>query len=351
MPFTVDVTMPRVRFGRGSANELGRELERLGIARAIVLSTPEQAGSAERLATSGGDRIAGFHPHATMHTPVFVSEAAADAARAIAADGLVAIGGGSTVNLAKAIALRMRLPIVAIPTSFAGSEMTTILGETEGGEKRTLRDPIVLPRTVLYDPALTETMPLAFAGPSGMNALAHSAEALYSPDANPIVDGWAIESIRALGEGLSAIADGRDGGHDRAFYGAWLAGACLGAAGMGLHHKICHTLGGSFGMPHAETHAVMLPYTIAYNAPDAPEAARKIAEALGAANAPSSLHDLLHRLCPVTSLSGLGMAESDLDRAADIATRNPYPNPRPLDRSAIRAMLQRAWGGETPEAA
>jgi alcohol dehydrogenase class IV len=264
----------------------------------------------------------------------------------------VAIGGGSTVGLGKAIALESGLPILAIPTTYAGSEMTPIYGLTENGLKRTGKDPRVLPRTVIYDPALTLGLPVGLSVVSGINAIAHAAEGLYAVDGNPVCDLMAAEGIAALGRALPGIhADPGDLQARRdALYGAWLCGTVLGSVGMALHHKLCHTLGGSFNLPHAETHTVVLPHALAYNAEAAPQAMAAISRALGDASgyAPAAVQRLARALGAPTSLKAIGMPADGLDRAADLAAKTPYPNPRPLDRAALRALLQRAYDGADP---
>jgi maleylacetate reductase len=288
-----------------------------------------------------------------MHVPIETAEAARAEARRLDADVCIAVGGGSTTGLAKAIALELGLPILAIPTTFAGSEMTPIWGLTEGGAKRTGRDPKVLPRVVIYDPVLTLTLPPEIAGPSGMNAIAHCVEALYAENANPITSLMAEEGIRALAESLPRVVARSDDLEARtnALYGAWLAGACLGSVGMALHHKLCHTLGGSFNLPHAETHGVILPYAAAYNLEAAREAMRRVARALGVGNAAAGLYELGRRLGAPKGLRELGMKEGDLDRAASLAAQNPYYNPRPVTREGMRALLEEAFQGRPPVAA
>ncbi len=263
----------------------------------------------------------------------------------------MAIGGGSTTGLGKAIALDSGLPILAIPTTYAGSEMTPIYGLTEAGVKRTGRDPRVLPRTVIYDPELTLTLPLAMTVTSALNAIAHAAEGLYAHDGNPMTALMAEEGIRACAAALPVLAnDSRDlGARGDALYGAWLCGSVLGSVAMGLHHKLCHTLGGSFNLPHAEVHTVMLPHALAYNALHAPEAMARIARALGASDAARGVFDLSSRHGAPTSLQSLGMPREGLARAADLAVAAPYPNPRPLERAALRALLQRAFDGDVPQ--
>lgn len=345
--FTYNANPGRVVFGSGTIERVGPELERLGVRRAMVLSTPAQQSDAAALASRLGDGAAGVFAGATMHTPVEVTEAALAALEGSGADGLVALGGGSTTGLGKALAIRTGLPHLAIPTTYAGSEMTPILGETENGEKRTRSDPRILPNTVIYDVDLTLGLPAGMSATSGLNAIAHAVEALYARDRNPIVSLMAVEAVAKLAAALPAIvANPADhDARDDALYGAWLCGTCLGSVGMALHHKLCHTLGGSFDLPHAETHGVMLPHALAFNAAASPEAIGRLAPVLGADSA-SALQQLARRIGAPTSLAALGMPESGIDRAADLAMANPYWNPRPLDRDSIRALLARAWAGE-----
>jgi alcohol dehydrogenase class IV len=286
-----------------------------------------------------------------MQVPIEIVREARELARQLGADCAVVVGGGSTTGLGKAIALESGLPILAIPTTYAGSEMTPIYGISEGGIKRTGSDPRVLPRTVIYDPKLTLTLPVGLSVTSGMNAIAHAAEGLYARESNPIMDLMAEEGIRAMATALPAL---RQDPHDlesrsQALYGAWLCGTVLGNVGMALHHKLCHTLGGSFGMPHAEVHAVMLPQVIAYNAPAIPAALAKMGRALGSDRPARALYDLAHSSGAPVSLRALGMAETDLDRAAKLAVANPYWNPRPVVEAAVRELLQHAWDGTRPD--
>lgn len=356
IPMTLDFVYQarpgRVVFGAGSLQHLEREVLALGAERALILSTPEQRPSAEALSRILGERSAGIFDRAVMHVPVEVAREAREVARELRADCAIAVGGGSTVGLGKAIAMESGLPILAIPTTYAGSEMTPIFGITEAGLKRTGTDLKVLPRTVIYDPELTLTLPVAMSVTSALNALAHAAEGLYSRDANPITSLIAEEAISALGQGIPGVfADGRDMmARSRLLYGAWLAGSVLGTVGMALHHKLCHALGGSFNLPHAATHTIVLPHALAYNAAAAPEAMRRIARALGAEDAPQAVFDLARRHGAPVSLRELGMTSADIGRAADIAAANPYWNPRPLERDAIHRLLLRAFEGASPAA-
>jgi maleylacetate reductase len=351
-PFTYQATPTRVVFGAGSLHSLAQEIERLGARRALILSTREQAASAERVAGLLGDRSAGVFSRAVMHVPIETARAAREEAARLGADCAVAIGGGSTTGLGKAIALESALPILAIPTTYAGSEMTPIWGITEAGVKKTGRDARVLPRTVIYDPDLTLTLPYGLTVTSALNAIAHAAEGLYAHDGNPVTALMAEEGIRASAAALAPLRDDPSDASARAdaLYGAWLCGTVLGSVAMGLHHKLCHTLGGSFNLPHAEVHTVVLPHALAYNASAAPEAMARIARALGTASAARGVFELARRHGAPTSLAAIGMPADGLDRAADLAAATPYPNPRPLERDALRALLQRAFDGTPPGA-
>jgi alcohol dehydrogenase class IV len=343
----------RVVFGAGSLRHLAREIDALGARRALVLCTPEQRGQAERVADMLGAHAAGVFDRAVMHVPIETAREAREVANRLGADCAVAIGGGSTTGLGKAIALDSGLPILAIPTTYAGSEMTPIYGITEAGLKKTGKDLRVLPRSVIYDPELSLSLPVALSVTSGINAIAHAAEGLYAQDSNPVMDLMAEEGIAALARALPAIRRRSDDIEARgdALYGAWLCGSVLGSVGMALHHKLCHTLGGSFNLPHAEVHTVVLPHAIAFNAPAAPEAMRRIARAIGSDDAAQGLQALARDNAAPVALKDIGMKAEDLDRAADIAVSNPYWNPRPFgpaERGAIRALLQRAFDGAPP---
>jgi|SRR5262252_1819547 len=342
----------RVVFGAGCLAQLGPEIERLGARRALVLSTPEQKAGAQDIAQRLGDRCAGIFDRAVMHVPIETARAARAEAARLHADCAVAIGGGSTTGLGKAIALESNLPILAIPTTYAGSEMTPIYGITEGGLKKTGRDARVLPRTVLYDPTLTLTLPAQLSATSGMNAIAHAAEGLYAQDANPIMSLLAEEGIRALAQGLPSVVANPSNLEARGdcLYGAWLCGTVLGNVGMALHHKLCHTLGGTWNLPHAETHTIVLPHAMAYNERAAPDAMARIARALNARSAPLGLYGLAQQLKAPLALKDIGFPESAIDEAARLAVTNPYYNPRPVQLEPIRELLRRAWAGLAPAA-
>ena len=351
-PFDYTTAPARIVFGSGSLARTGEMVQAIGCKAALVLSTPHQAPQAEALAASLGDLAAGVFAGAAMHTPVAVTEAALAAMDETGADCTVALGGGSTTGLGKAIAFRRDTPQIVIPTTYAGSEVTPILGQTENGMKTTVKGPEILPEIVLYDPDLTLGLPPGLTVTSALNAMAHAAEALYARDRNPVSSMMAAEGVRAFVRALPVLArEPADlGARGEALYGAWLCGTVLGTVGMALHHKLCHVLGGSFDLPHAETHAVVLPHAVAFNEAAEAAALRPVAEALGSDLAGAGLHAFARRIGAPMALRDLGMAEADLDRAADLATGNPYWNPRPVTREGLRALLQAAWAGEPPAA-
>jgi maleylacetate reductase len=347
--FTARTAAVRVRFGDAAIAIIAEEVAALGCARALLLSTPHQAATAEAFAAALGPAAAGIFAGAEMHTPVAVTERALAEALRLGADCLVAVGGGSTTGLGKALALRTDLPQIVVPTTYAGSEATAILGQTEGGRKTTLTDPRVQPEVILYDPGLVSSLPVGLTVASGLNAMAHAAEALYARDRNPLSSVLAREGLAAFLQALPRVAEhpGDLTARSQTLYGAWLCGTVLGQVGMALHHKLCHTLGGSFELPHAETHAVILPHALAYNAAAASAELAPLADLLGGPVGPA-LHRFAAGLGAPLALRDLGLAAADLDRAADLAVENPYWNPRPVERDGVRTLLQAAWDGTLP---
>jgi maleylacetate reductase len=350
LAFTYQASPTRIVFGNDASADVAAWVEKLGRRRALILSTPHQAADAEAMARRMGALSVGTFTDATMHTPVEVTERAVARAAELGADCVVSLGGGSTTGLGKAMAWRTDIEQIVVPTTYAGSEVTPILGQTENGAKTTLRSPKITPEVVIYDPVLTLGLPVAMSVTSGLNAIAHAAEGLYAPDRNPITTMMAIDGMRAFGRALPAIIrDARDpAARDGALYGAWLCGTVLGQTSMSLHHKICHTLGGSFDTPHAETHAIMLPHTIGFNAEAVPALMAPVSDIFGGGTPGQALYDFAKSIGSPMALKDFGLVEADLDRAADLATGNPYSNPRPFDRESIRSLLQNAWSGTRP---
>ena len=348
--FAYESRPQRVVFGSGTLEHIGEALERLQVQRPLVVTVPQQRDHAERVAAILRGVESAIFDQARMHTPTDVTELALQTLATHAGDCVIAIGGGSSIGLSKAVAYRTGLPQIVVPTTYAGSEMTPILGQTENGLKTTLSDARVLPGTVIYDVDLTLTLPVAISASSGMNALAHAVEALYARDRNPIISLLAADAIEALGGALPRIiANPMDrAARAEALRGAWLCGMALGSVGMALHHKLCHTLGGSFELPHAETHSVMLPHVAAFNGQATAPLLAPICDALGDEAPGMALHRLALAIGAPVSLANIGMKEADLDKAAEIAMANFYWNPRPFMQADIRALLDDAYFGRPP---
>lgn len=347
--FTYQSLAAKIIFGPNTLTQLQAELTVQGCSRALVLCTPQQQSEATQVAQQLDSYCVGMFEHATMHTPVEITEQALKIYTQLQADSVISFGGGSTIGLGKAIAYRLNTTHIALPTTYAGSEVTPILGQTENQQKTTVRHPRILPNVVIYDPQLSLNLPVALSITSGLNAMAHAIEALYAQDRNPISTSMATQGLQALIGALPILRQDPTNLEARsdALLGAWLCGTVLGTVGMSLHHKLCHTLGGSFNLPHAETHAVLLPHSLAYNATAAAKELHPLKDLLGTDIA-VGLHQFAQSLDAPLTLKELGLLESDLDQAATLATQNPYWSPRPLEQHAIRAMLARAWAGTTP---
>jgi maleylacetate reductase len=341
--FTSEWARTRVVFGAGATGRLAAELDALAYARVLLVTTGGRARDVP-FRSRLGDRIVDVCDAAALHVPADRVRIALEQVNRAHPDALLAFGGGSAIGLAKAIALERPLPIVAVPTTYAGSEMTSVWGITDGSQKRTGRNPAVAPRLVVYDPVLTLSLPAQVSAASGMNAIAHAVEAMYAPDASPIALAAAEDALRSLSRALPAVVARPDSIDARtlALRGAHAAGVALELAAMGLHHKICHVLGGTFGLPHAPTHAALLPHVVAFNTPAAPAAMARIAEAIGADDAAIGLATLNRALGLTTSLRALGLDPADVDRAARLITDAPYKNPRGAGGEDVRDLLRGA---------
>jgi alcohol dehydrogenase class IV len=350
MRFVHDTPAQRVRFATGgAADQLAEEIKELGCSRVMVIAAEPEKDLATQVA--GGLPVAVWHHEVVMHVPIEVADRAREVAVAHRVEALVSVGGGSTTGLAKAIALTTGLPIIAVPTTYAGSEATNVWGLTTASRKTTGTDDRVLPRTVVYDAALMLTLPVALSVASGLNALAHCVDSMWAPRADPINAALAGEGIRALNAGLPKIAADPAGldGREHALYGAYLSAVAFASAGSGLHHKICHVLGGMFDLPHAQTHAVVLPYVLAFNGPAAPNAERRIATAFGAPSAGAGLAALRSVLVAPVALRDYGMPEEGIRPAVEaVLAAVPTGNPTPVTAENLTAVLHAAWEGDLP---
>ncbi len=346
-----------VVFGVGSTErrQLARVIDGLGAKRILLIAAEPERALADRIAEAAGARIAGRFSQVRAHVPIEIARQAREAAHAVQADCLLCVGGGSTTGTAKAVALESGVGIVAVPTTYAGSEVTPVWGLTENGRKTTGVDLRVLPQLVIYDPALTVSLPVELSVVSGLNALAHCAEALWTARRNPITSLIAQEGIRALAAGLPAIlAQPADlEARSQALYGAWLAGSAFATAGSGIHHKICHVLGGAYDLPHAETHAVVLPYSTALAAPSLDGVDAQIVSALGGDgdSAAEAIFAFERELGAPVSLRELGLPESELAHAGELVAEALAALPEPPSRAAIDALMRAAFDGAPPRSA
>jgi maleylacetate reductase len=350
VPFEYQTLPSRIVFGLGVGDRLAGEVDRLGATRVLLVGTSDRAA---RLGERLGRRCAGAFTDIRQHVPAELAVGARGLAAKLEADCVVACGGGSAIGLAKAVALDLAVPIVAIPTTYSGSEMTPIWGLTSGRRKQTGRHPRAAPAVVLYDHALTVSLPARLTASSGMNAVAHCVEGLYGPNANPVTALLAEDGIRRLAMGL--VASVREPGdlaaRAEAMLGAHLAGAVLAVAGTAIHHQLCHVIGGELGLDHAGLNAVLLPHAVRFVTPAVPEEMGRVARALGGdGDAAAALYALARRLGAPLSLAELGMPEAKLDRIAEAAAARVSPQPRPASAADLRGLLDAAWAGRPPAA-
>jgi maleylacetate reductase len=340
----------RVVFGTGASGRLVDEVELLGLYRPMLISSGSQSSTSDLIARRIRGRLAARVRNVTQHVPEDDVKRARAAALDARADGLISVGGGSATGLAKAVALETDLPIIAVPTTFAGSEMTPIWGITAGGSKRTGRDPRAVPRTVIYDPELIVSLPADVTAASGINAIAHGVEAMYARDVSPVLEMLAEQSIRVLAAALPACVErpADISARSRALYGAFLAGMVLAGAGMAIHHTISHVLGGTYGLPHGAINSALLPHVLAFNAPAAPGAAARIAQALGVDDPAAALYDLASAMGAPTSLEAVGLKREHLAAAAARTVENAGWNPKPFDVAAVTSILTAAFEGRRP---
>jgi maleylacetate reductase len=350
--FVYDVPGGRVVFGAGSVAEVPSELEALGARTVMIIASGTSRHIADFLSDQLGDRFVARIDRVNPHVPIEDVERARNLVVTSSSQAVVTIGGGSAIGLGKNIALAVPVRHVAIPTTYSGSEMTAIHGMTVDGRKQTGRDPRAKPHAVIYDPDLSRSLPMKVTAGSVMNAAAHCVEALYAEQRNPLTSLMALEGLKSLRSGLTqVVADYIDPvGRTSLLFGAFLAGSALGSVGMAIHHKICHVLGGTFGLSHGDANAVILPHAVAANAGTEPDVMAAIARVIGVADPAAGLFDMGAAAGAPSSLSQLGMAESDLDRAADIVMESPGYNPRPVDRVWIRQLLDDAFLGKQPVA-
>jgi maleylacetate reductase len=338
----------RVLFATGQAPAaVADEVRRAGYCRVMLIAGESESAIAERV--SAGLPVVVRTDEVVMHVPVDVAARAQQLAVEHSADAVLCVGGGSATGLAKAVALSTGIPIIAVPTTYAGSEATAVWGLTDGEGKRTGMDGRVLPRVVVYDAELTLTLPPGLSTASGLNALAHCVDSLWAPQANPINRALALEGAKQLAQGLPRVAVQPQDliGREQVLGGAYLAALSFSSAGSGLHHKICHVLGGQLDLPHAETHAVVLPHVLAFNAPSVPDIDQALVNTWGGSDSVSGLMTWTEALDAPCALRDLGMRREDVVSVADHVVRaaEHLGNPRPVTKSAMVDLLCAAWEG------
>jgi maleylacetate reductase len=335
-----------IQFGTDAGTGVVAELGRFGRTHPLVIASNRHADLVAEL-EANSDLVVSRFTTVRRHVPTALVEQALTEAARSEIDSLVCIGGGSSIGLGKALAHQLALPIVAVPTTYSGSEMTPVWGVTDGRVKRTATDPLVRPAAVIYDHRLTTSLPVAASGASGLNALAHCV-AVGSGGAGPLGILTGLEGIAVLMRALPLLAQSPSDACTRSGlqYGGFMAGLTLSRATMGLHHRLCHLLGGAFDLPHADTHAALLPYSI--------EAARlyrhplgqRVAAAIGSDNPAGRVWDIGRQLGLPTSLSDLGVTARAVDKLL------PRLATEPSDRSVVearRAVIAAALSGDRPE--
>ncbi|HEX4559288.1 MAG TPA: maleylacetate reductase [Mycobacterium sp.] len=349
--FSRDTLPGRIVFGPGTVEGIADELERLGVQRAMLIAAHYDSHLDFQATRVLGSRLQLRWNEVRQHVPNDLAHRATAAAIDNSADGLVTIGGGSTIGLGKAVAVNTDLPLLTVPTTYSGSEMTPIYGLTVDHHKSTARDDRALPKVVIYDPELLTSLPPAVVGPSGMNALAHCAEALWAPRTDPITDAIALDGAHRIGAHLrTAFTHDDAAGRGQMLIASCLAGVALGTVGTSLHHSLCHLLGGMFDSPHAETHAVMLPYVVQYLKSAVPLAVDRLSVAMN--TTPDRLTDTIWSLGRSVGtphgLRALGLTETQVLQAADAAWANGFASPRSLNRSGLHRLLLGAFRGFAP---
>jgi len=351
--FTYTQRNRRMIFGPGARSALTTEVASMGATKVFLIIDGGAITLRAEIENLIGSVLVTTWTDVQQHVPIPLAESARELVTATGSDLVVCVGGGSATGLAKAIALTHRIPIIAVPTTYAGSEQTAIYGLTGDRHKQTGSDLIVLPRVVLYDAELTVGLPAKVTGASAFNALAHSVESLYAPGCNPITTAIALEGVRAINQSLPRVMATPTDIDARAqlLYGAAMSGITLGDTAAAFHHKICHVLGGAFGMVHADAHSVVLPHAIAFNAPAIPIEMSQIASALKccADDVAGSLWDLAVASEVPTSLADLGLRREDLGEVATRAAAEIRTNPRTFTAGDIERLLLDAFDGNRPK--
>ncbi len=354
-----------VIFAPASLTQLGDAIGRFGWQRVLLCTshTMQRNGQVDSIKSSLGDSLVGVFDHVQPHVQDVQVNEVLSLAIEKNIDAVIGMGGGSPIGMAKALGFQSHFPIVAIPTTYAGSEMTPVYGITHTDEnpsrKVTVTDPKITPKFVIYDPQLTLDLPPELTASTGINALAHCIEALYSKTCNPLSTAAATNGIRHINNALlDCYRDGKNlDARTEMLLGSHLAGLSLASVSMGLHHGLCHVLGGSANVPHGIANSIILPHAIRFNAEATATQLLPAAEAMGLpVNGISpkvviealaqKIHELIGRMNLPQQLRDAGVAESDIPRLAQLAFQNRtvQNNPKPItDVMQLEQLLRGAW--------
>jgi len=337
----------RVRFRVGAAGDLAALMAETGATKALVVCSASGPARYRDLLTGLGPKLADIYAGAETHCPEHTAFAALTAFARSGADCVVSIGGGSTIGLGKFIQVKSGRPHFCLPTTYCGSEMTPIYGMKIGEEKRTWRDPAAIPRVVIYDPLLSASLPPLDTVTTAMNGLAHCVEALYPERPNPIASAYALMGIRGFARAMPVLAaDPRNSAaRAEALYASYLGGLVVDMVGIGLHHKLCHVIGGMTDVPHGVSNAIVLPHVLAFNAPSLPAEMKAMAAALDAGDPAGALFALAERAGAPTALKDFGVDEARLDAMAAATAAIKFFNPRPVHEADVRTILAGAFDG------
>ena len=348
-----NATPPRILFGSGSVSQIDAEVQRLGAHRALIISTPGRSRLADSIAPMLGKNFAGVLSEAISQVPIELAIRGRKQVAELGADCLIAVGGGASIGLAKGVALELGIPVIAIPTTYSGSEMTGFCGITIHGIKRMHTSLNMLARTVIYDPELTLELPCEVSAASAMNALAHCIDAAVVNTCSPIIAQAAYEGARVIMNSIGRVAKypADIEARTEALYGAYLSGAAL-TGGFALQHGLAHVLGGSFNVSHGLSHALVLPHVTAFHAQHFPHMMEPVAHAMGVpvSQLGIAVFELLVQTGLPTGLSQVGFIRADLDRAADITIETDNgQTPIRLTRAMVRNLLEATYLGVRPQ--
>lgn len=372
-----------ILFGAGSLQQLGEDVERFHWQRLMLCSTGSMRrnGHIATIEQVLGERLVAVYEHVQPHVPDFQVAEASELAFEREVDAVIGLGGGSPIGMAKAVSWALEekrlhrppranspieqplIPVIAIPTTYAGSEMTPTYGIThyENGNSRkiTVTDAKVTPKLTIYDPVLTLDLSPEMTASTGINALAHCVEAVYSIARNPVSSAVALRGIRSI---FSALPRCYSEGHDldartEMFVGSFLAGTALAHVSMALHHGLCHVLGGSAGVPHGIANSVILPHAMRFNLNATAPQLAEVAEAMGVSRSGRSdeevaeegiqrIYKLIGSMQLPQHLRDLGVSESALPHLAELAlhSRAVQSNPKPITNAKqVEEVLRAAW--------